>query len=883
MKLTFKILALSLFPAILITPKALGQITAAPGDANTIVNQSGNTFTITGGTQVDKNVFHSLQKFGLDENQIADFIANPGTQNIFGRVIGGDASIINGLIQVTGSNANLYFMNPAGIIFGSSARLNVPASFTATTANGIGFGDKWFNALGTNNYAELMGEPNSFAFTMSQPGAIANDGFGSLAVEPGQDVALIGGTIVNTRGFNAPGGKVVFATVPGTSIVKITQPGNVLSLEVQPSSASSSLPNNWLLPISSLPQLLTGGGVTNATGLTVVGDEVQLTGSGLKIESGDLLVDAISAGDTTLSSNRNLISVGQSGQYLQISGNLNLLAQDTINLFDGAGAEDYFVLQAGGDTKVQGNQNIDIQFNNDKSVFQTGGNLDLISDGLINASTRFVTGGNFSVQNLSGGAGNFSSSFLSDVGTNTDGIISSNGDVNFGNYEGASLKVEAQGSITAGDIKVTQPNASLVGTDPDIAILKNNSSLILRAGVSELKNAASISPSSFAGTTFTTTNTSTSPGNITVGNISIEPSNASEVLGPVILSAKNNININGNLSLGDLDFNGSFFGVNSPLNLTSAEGNITVTGDINAGNTILSSAKDTNIENLRIRTEEFGGRNSDIAFLSSETGKITVNTIRVPFGSIDINAADIFRAQGTFPSSFTFTGPSEVPVSIQAQKNINIRHGGITFTDGIGVEKDAAGNTIYRVKADGRRVFFQGKDGGGQVVFVDENGNPVADRPVTVNNIAFDVNNISPDESFTAGLIIKKGGVDAGLYGAFGDTFLDGSSDISVVGVPKPQDSPTTNTENTEVVQREINQQEQSPLCTPENLTFALNREENTRGVNTTSNTQTVKKDNCITVDDNNNILKVIPDNRLDSNSALPTFLFKLGNNDYLE
>ncbi|NJO29560.1 MAG: filamentous hemagglutinin N-terminal domain-containing protein [Richelia sp. SL_2_1] len=157
MKLKFSIFILSIFTSIFIVPKAQAQITPTPNDANTIVNQTGNTFTITGGTQVDKNLFHSLQKFGLNENQIADFVTNPGTQNVLGRITGGDASVINGLIKITGSDANLYLMNPAGIIFGSGAKLDVPGSFTATTANGIGFGDnKWFNGFGDNNGSSVL-------------------------------------------------------------------------------------------------------------------------------------------------------------------------------------------------------------------------------------------------------------------------------------------------------------------------------------------------------------------------------------------------------------------------------------------------------------------------------------------------------------------------------------------------------------------------------------------------------------------------------------------------------------------------------------------------------------------------------------------------------
>jgi filamentous hemagglutinin family protein len=50
----------------------------------------------------------------LTQGQTANFLSNPAIQNILGRVMGGEASVINGLIQVTGGNFNLYLMNPTG-------------------------------------------------------------------------------------------------------------------------------------------------------------------------------------------------------------------------------------------------------------------------------------------------------------------------------------------------------------------------------------------------------------------------------------------------------------------------------------------------------------------------------------------------------------------------------------------------------------------------------------------------------------------------------------------------------------------------------------------------------------------------------------------------
>ncbi|MBC7882080.1 MAG: filamentous hemagglutinin N-terminal domain-containing protein, partial [Anaerolineae bacterium] len=259
-------------------------ITAASDGTGTLVNQSGNTFNITGGTTSSSgaNLFQSFSNFGLNAGQIANFQSNATIQNILSRVTGGNFSAIDGLIKVTGSNANLYLLNPAGIIFGPNATLNVPASFTATTANAVGFGSQWFNASGTNNYAALNGSPTSLALSMGQPGAIINGG--ALSVGPGQQLSLIGGTVISTGVLS--GGQVNVAAVPGERYVRLGQPGNVLSIEVPVSGGN--LPTSWNLPILSLPELLAGGSnsqlVVNSNGT------VRLAGTASSIQPGDVVV-----------------------------------------------------------------------------------------------------------------------------------------------------------------------------------------------------------------------------------------------------------------------------------------------------------------------------------------------------------------------------------------------------------------------------------------------------------------------------------------------------------------------------------------------------------------------------------------------------------------
>ncbi|WP_204101793.1 MULTISPECIES: hypothetical protein, partial [Spirulina sp. CCY15215] len=73
-----------------------------------------------------------------------------------------------------------------------------------------GFGNnQWFNAFGENNYTELTGIPFQFAFDVSQPSAIINQG--NLAVNVGQSLTLIGGTVINTGSLNAPNGTITLA------------------------------------------------------------------------------------------------------------------------------------------------------------------------------------------------------------------------------------------------------------------------------------------------------------------------------------------------------------------------------------------------------------------------------------------------------------------------------------------------------------------------------------------------------------------------------------------------------------------------------------------------------------------------------------------------
>ncbi len=272
------------------------------GGTGTIVDAVGDRFDITGGqrSQDGTNLFHSFERFNLDSGQVANFDTTAATRNVITRVVGGDLSAINGLLQVSGSQANLYFINPAGMVFGANASLNLGGSFTATTANGLGFDGNWFNAIGRNNYSALNGSPDQYAFTMQQPGGILN--VGNLGVTEGQSLNLIAGTVVSTGQLEARGGQITVAAVPGESTVRLRPSGSLISLEIQPLNSTATQPNAWSLAIADLPALLTGGLGKSATDISVNEDgQVVLEGSGLTVQPGDAVVQNLTAQQATLS------------------------------------------------------------------------------------------------------------------------------------------------------------------------------------------------------------------------------------------------------------------------------------------------------------------------------------------------------------------------------------------------------------------------------------------------------------------------------------------------------------------------------------------------------------------------------------------------------
>ncbi|MBD2525123.1 filamentous hemagglutinin N-terminal domain-containing protein [Nostoc sp. FACHB-133] len=212
---------------------------------NSQVTPQGNITIIEGGTRAGNNLFHSFEKFSVPTGITAHFQNPTDIQNIISRVTGKSISNIDGILKADGT-ANLFLINPNGIIFGNNASLQINGSFVASTASSLNFADGTkFSAIDPRTTPLLtVSVPTGLQFgataapirnqSQARPNNSTTVRPGGLQVQSGKTLALVGGDITLEGGnLTATSGRIELGSVAANSLVSLkpTIQGWVLGYE----------------------------------------------------------------------------------------------------------------------------------------------------------------------------------------------------------------------------------------------------------------------------------------------------------------------------------------------------------------------------------------------------------------------------------------------------------------------------------------------------------------------------------------------------------------------------------------------------------------------------------------------------------------------------
>src|SRR4051812_28066478 len=211
-----------LLAALLTTAPVQAQI-VTDGSVGAKVSLQGGEIEIGAdlGTRRGDNLFHSFEKFGIATGQTATFTGPGAIRNVISRVTGGEISNIDGTLASRVGQADLYFLNPAGVMFGPNARLDLPGSLHVSTAHELRFADGVsFSALDKTGSGLTVAPPEAFGFLDRPPGRIAVDQ-SQLQLTSGKTFSLVGGDIDISGGSSGS-----ISTTAGTvTLISLTGAG----------------------------------------------------------------------------------------------------------------------------------------------------------------------------------------------------------------------------------------------------------------------------------------------------------------------------------------------------------------------------------------------------------------------------------------------------------------------------------------------------------------------------------------------------------------------------------------------------------------------------------------------------------------------------------
>ncbi|NET47386.1 MAG: filamentous hemagglutinin N-terminal domain-containing protein [Merismopedia sp. SIO2A8] len=288
---------------------------------------------IDGGAIRGQNLFHSFSDFNVNSQQRVYF-SNPAViDTIISRVTGTTHSDILGTLGVLG-NADLFLINPNGIVFGPDAVLDLSGSLTASTADHIAFENGYLYSATTANAPPLLNVHSPIAGLASwlpQGGLIRTTG--DLSVD---HHLVLTAENVDLQGRLVAGGDVrAIATHQLTATDRRTVPltlsaGQQLLLQGNQSLELSALDH----PLS---RMMSGENMILRSNSPIVGDAIFTAGGNIRIEQvNGTLGSIISIEDPVFQTAGDFAMDSYTGASLQILAGGSVTIPGEI-LIDGAG------------------------------------------------------------------------------------------------------------------------------------------------------------------------------------------------------------------------------------------------------------------------------------------------------------------------------------------------------------------------------------------------------------------------------------------------------------------------------------------------------------------------------------------------------------------
>ncbi|WP_375477686.1 filamentous hemagglutinin N-terminal domain-containing protein [uncultured Nostoc sp.] len=435
--------------------RTYAQVTADPSLGTEVEPINGGIYQITGGTAVgDTNLFHSFSNFSVKSPETVDFLSAPSISNILVRVTGANPSDIQGTLK---AQANLFLINPKGIIFGKNARLNLGGSFIGTTASAIQFsGGGEFSMTSPVNPLNPLLSVNPSAFLFNQ---IASDPISSiqvnktpiipLSVPESRSLVLLGGD-VNLEGavLQAQNGRIELGGLAGTGTVRLNIDNNNFHL-IFPDNVARA--NVSLTKKTGVTVTGKGGGAIQIQGKRVtLADNSKITVNTLGSKLGATLVVNASESVKLLEGSR-LVSDTQG------SGNAGELKIETGQLIVQDGAQvsaSTFSQGDGGKLSVTATDSIKLigtsspQGNNPSGLFT-------VTEGIGNAGELTIKTGQLIVQD---GARISASTSRESTGKGGSIIVKAE---ELKVLNGADITVSSLGKKQAGDLEITARSINL--------------------------------------------------------------------------------------------------------------------------------------------------------------------------------------------------------------------------------------------------------------------------------------------------------------------------------------------------------------------------------------------------------------------------------------